>query len=63
MTFVCALCPASYKDLKNLLEHALEHEAQAGLAALVTRNHQCQGCGTRFPFAWEIRDGYCRECR
>ena len=36
---------------------------QGGLVGLVTRNHQCERCGTRFPFAWQIRDGYCRECR
>ena len=31
MTFTCALCPASHKDLKDFWEHVAEHNAQAAL--------------------------------
>ena len=72
LRFHCAIpsCQGVVPSGANLWEHALEHNAQAtqrreaeARAALITRNHQCQGCGTPFPFAWQLRDGFCRKCK
>ena len=75
LRFHCAIpgCQGVVPSGANLWEHALEHEAQAGLAALITPGvpvgappaapHQCQGCGTPFPFAWLLQGGFCRKCK